>query len=198
MLQKTASHLDSRFVDLPPTPWRATSVCMWAHTCLIPQTGSEYHAWLLYYSLPVLSDILPQPCLAHWALLVAAMHILFADVIPLWSVQSAETYLLQFYPQTPVLYGGINFLSVTVMWDVHGYTTYPHGYIGENAATLNVHLLRHIPDCVRDWGTLWAYSCFVFESLNGHLKKFFHGTRSMNTQVCIHIYVYVHNLRSYL
>lgn len=48
---------------------------------------------------------------------------------------------------------------------------------------MNVHLLRHIPGCVRNWGPLWAYSCFAFESMNGHLKKFFHGTKNMNTQV---------------
>ena len=49
---------------------------------------------------------------------------------------------------------------------------------------MNVHLLKHIPDCVRDWGPLWAYSCFSFESMNGHLKRHFHGARCMNVQVC--------------
>ncbi len=61
---------------------------------------------------------------------------------------------------------------------------------GEDAANMNLHLLRHIPDCVRDWGPLWVYSCFIFESLNGHLKKFFHGTRSMNNQVYIAAYIH--------
>lgn len=48
---------------------------------------------------------------------------------------------------------------------------------------MNVHMLRHIPDCVRNWGPMWAYSCFSFESQNGHLKKLYHGTRCMNVQV---------------
>ena len=54
---------------------------------------------------------------------------------------------------------------------------------GKNACTMNVHLLKHIPECVQNWGPLWAYSCFPFESMNGHLKKYFHGTKNMNTQV---------------
>lgn len=47
---------------------------------------------------------------------------------------------------------------------------------------MNVHLLKHIPDVVENWGPLWCYSCF--SCMNGHLKKHFHGTRSMNAQVC--------------
>ena len=56
-------------------------------------------------------------------------------------------------------------------------------YIGENGCTMNVHSLRHLVTCVRNWGPLWAYSCFTFESFNGLLKSRFHGTRCMNFQV---------------
>jgi hypothetical protein len=48
---------------------------------------------------------------------------------------------------------------------------------------MNTHLLRHIPGVVRLWGPLWGFSCFWYESLNGELKKFIHGTRYINTQV---------------
>ena len=50
-------------------------------------------------------------------------------------------------------------------------------YIGEKRTTMNVHLLSHLVDCVKRWGPLWAYSCFVYETMNGHLKKLFHGTK---------------------
>ena len=59
---------------------------------------------------------------------------------------------------------------------------------------MNVHLLKHIPNCVRDWGPLWAYSCFSFESMNGHLKRYFHGTRCMNVQICQCAFTHVHML----
>ena len=50
---------------------------------------------------------------------------------------------------------------------------------------MNVHLLIHLSQCVQDWGPLWAYSCFQFESANNYLKKLFHGTRDMSEQVCL-------------
>ena len=56
-------------------------------------------------------------------------------------------------------------------------------FAGGNVCTMNVHLLRHLPECVQNWGPLWAYLCFPFKSLNGHLKTHFHGTRCINAQV---------------
>ena len=35
-----------------------------------------------------------------------------------------------------------------------------------------------------NWGPLWAYSCFAFESLNGDIKEYYHGTQNMSEQVC--------------
>ena len=55
--------------------------------------------------------------------------------------------------------------------------------VGERHVPINVHLLIHICDCVKMWGPLWCYSCYTFETMNGHLKKLFHGTRDMTKQV---------------
>ena len=54
---------------------------------------------------------------------------------------------------------------------------------GQNFATMIIHMLCHLPDCFRNWGPLWAYSCFPYEGRNGSLKRFFHGSRQMNNQV---------------
>ena len=51
---------------------------------------------------------------------------------------------------------------------------------------MNIHLLSHLVDCVKCWGALWTYSCFVYETMNGHLKKLFHGTKNMSKQVYYH------------
>jgi len=48
---------------------------------------------------------------------------------------------------------------------------------------MNVHLLCHLVLQVRNWGPLWSYSCFPFESVNGVIRKLFHGTRDMSEQV---------------
>ena len=37
--------------------------------------------------------------------------------------------------------------------------------------SMNVHNLNHLVDGVRQWGSLWAYSCFGFESFNGEILK---------------------------
>ncbi len=50
---------------------------------------------------------------------------------------------------------------------------------------MNVHMMSHLVDCVTNWGPLWAYSCFTYESMNGTVKKLFHGTRNMSGQVHI-------------
>ena len=49
--------------------------------------------------------------------------------------------------------------------------------------TMKVHLLQHLDDVVEKWGPLWAYSTFWFESLNGMLGKYVHGTRFVLSQV---------------
>ena len=48
---------------------------------------------------------------------------------------------------------------------------------------MKVHLLRHICQCVKNWGPVWAYSCFSFESMNHHIKSLFHGSRNMSQTV---------------
>ena len=55
--------------------------------------------------------------------------------------------------------------------------------IGFAALKMNLHLLRHMASYVLNWGPLWVFSCFSFESLNGDLKKYFHGTTNMSEQV---------------
>ena len=57
--------------------------------------------------------------------------------------------------------------------------------LGDTANRMNVHMLRHLTLHVLNWGPLWVYSCFSFESLNGELKKYFHGTRNMSNQVLL-------------
>ena len=67
-------------------------------------------------------------------------------------------------------------------------------FTGVKATSMNVHLLHHLPQCVRLWGPIWAYSCFHFESLNGFLKSLFHGTKDMTKQVkssLLYIYISV-------
>lgn len=45
-------------------------------------------------------------------------------------------------------------------------------YYGQTSMTMNVHSLLHLVDCVRNFGPMWTFSMFTFESYNGLLKSF--------------------------
>ena len=54
---------------------------------------------------------------------------------------------------------------------------------GERNCVLNTHLLIHLCQQVRQWGPLWAFSAFGFESMNGHLMRYLHGTYRLADQL---------------
>ena len=58
---------------------------------------------------------------------------------------------------------------------------------GPNAATMKCHLLRHTIQCVKQWGPVWAYSCFAFEGMNHTIRKMFHGTQDASKEVSINL-----------
>ena len=67
--------------------------------------GSEFRNWLLYYSLPVLSEVLPNPYFRHYSLLVLGISILSSECISRTHLQEAEVCLLKFYKEFSDLYG---------------------------------------------------------------------------------------------
>ena len=68
-------------------------------------TASEFRSWLLYYSLPVLHEVLPDPYFTHYALLVAAMHVFLGDTISQNDFRWAELVLYRFCESFAELYG---------------------------------------------------------------------------------------------
>nr|XP_054928515.1 uncharacterized protein LOC129385659 isoform X2 [Dermacentor andersoni] len=91
--------------------------------------AAEWRSWLLFYSLPCVSDILPRPYLTHFALLAKAVFLLLKDVILEDEICAAEKSLLAFVQQMAKLYG-------------------------QNAMTFNVHQLLHLTKSTRMFGPL--------------------------------------------
>lgn len=120
--------------------------------------ASEFRAWLLFYSIPVLSDFLPLDYLEHLSLLVSSMHILLSTSISKPHLEVAHLMLVRFYELIPVLYP-------------------------QTLCTMNSHSLIHLCECVQRWGPLWCFSTFGFENLNGYMKKHCHGTRNVLPQL---------------
>lgn len=127
--------------------------------------ASELRAFRLYYALPCLWGLLEEDYFQHLLLLVDAIFLLLQDSISPSDINKSSSLLVHFCTRMEALYG-------------RRYETY------------NVHMLLHLPDCVRQLGPLWGTSCFWFEGYNGDLTKLFHGTQNVDIQithsVCIH------------
>lgn len=121
--------------------------------------GSEFRNFLLYYSLPVLKDFLPSKFYKHWSLLVYAIHILNKDKINAEELKMAIKALEKFVAGVLEHYG-------------KEYMKY------------NVHLLLHIPDAVKSFGCLWAWSTFPYENYNSTLRSMIHSSQSLLQQIC--------------
>ncbi len=120
--------------------------------------ASELRAWLLFYCIPVLFELLPIDYLHHLNLLVKAIHILLGTQISSSDLSAAAAMLNIFYNKAPDLYP-------------------------EEFCSMNVHSLIHLAKTASRFGPLWAYSCFGFENMNGHLKKHTHGTTNVLPQL---------------
>ena len=120
--------------------------------------ASEYRAWLLFYSIPILKSFLPADYIHHLALLVSAVHTLLSTNITIDALKRAECMLKCFYELIPTLYP-------------------------KELCTMNVHSLIHLTECVRRWGPLWCYSIFGFENMNGFLKRQCHSTKNVLPQM---------------
>ena len=120
--------------------------------------ASECRNWLLYYSVPVLFQILPTRYMEHWCLLVSAIFILLKEKLTVAEVLRAEQKLSAFSRGVGVLYGQEHMSS-------------------------NVHACLHLAESVKSFGPLWACSSFPFEGYMMKIKKFFSGTTYLPQQV---------------
>lgn len=120
--------------------------------------ASEWRAWLLFYSLPVLNGVLQPRYVKHLGLLVSAVFLLQNENITFQDINKADNMLFEFVARFQMLYG-------------------------EVSMTFNVHLLTHFAKSVKLWGPLWAHSAFVFENANGGLLKLVHGTKCVALQI---------------
>ncbi|EFN72341.1 hypothetical protein EAG_12648, partial [Camponotus floridanus] len=55
---------------------------------------------------------------------------------------------------------------------------------GMELMKFNVHLLLHIPNSVKDFGALWAWSAFPYESYNSVLRNMLHSSQIILQQIC--------------
>ena len=83
--------------------------------------GAQLREWLLYYSVPVLHDILPSSLFNHYCYLVAGVHIILADCITEVQIDCADSCFHEFYSQFSANYGRFFWYSeggidTTLVW----------------------------------------------------------------------------------
>lgn len=120
--------------------------------------ASEWKNWMLFYSPVVLKDYIPERNYKHWLRFVAMMHYLLGPSVHIEQLMRIQKEMLNFLVEHESFYG----------------TEY---------MTYNSHLLLHLVESVKNWGPLWGYSLFPFESMNGTLGKFVKGTRYPHFQI---------------
>ena len=119
----------------------------------------ELKAFLYYYSVPVVRDLLPDLHFDHHKHLVLGLYLLNQRSVSEHDINVASDVLKEYCGLFEDLYGIENM-------------------------TCNLHQLLHLPDIVRKFGPLWVTSCFPYEDMNGKLKKLVKGTRYAELQVC--------------
>lgn len=120
--------------------------------------ANEWQNWLLLYSSVCLKKYLPQKYYDHYQLLTVSMQTLLSKTITEEEIQKCELQLNLFVEQFETLYG-------------------------VEEMKYNVHLLLHIPLCVRNYGPMWTFSLFNFEDINGVLKKYVKGPKEPIVQI---------------
>lgn len=153
---KSSKLVDRRLLGIKPpcsvsrTPRSISQLKFWkAH---------EWLAWLIYYSLIVLKDVLPSTYYSHWAILVDSVTVLLGSDISLSQVVYCERNLQSFVVKFEQLYG-------------------------KKHCSYNVHQILHLVQSVRDFGPLWSHSAFTFESFNAVLLKMIKGTQGVPAQI---------------
>lgn len=108
--------------------------------------GNEFRTLLLYYLRYALVDLLPIRYINHFQLFSSSIYMLLEKEISHENICTAEIRLNKFVEKFEDFYGKHN-------------------------DTMNIHLLKHIANSVRNLGPLWARSAFSFETNNGVIVR---------------------------
>lgn len=122
--------------------------------------ASEYRAMLLYYIGLCLDGILKEKYLVHFRLLSSAIYKLLCTRISQEDLEDSAKKIDHFIEQF-------------------------QEYYGENKMTMNINMLKHIPQSVENLGPIWCYSMFSFETNNGILGGYFNGTHDIIKQIAL-------------
>ncbi|KAK3931225.1 LOW QUALITY PROTEIN: Transposable element P transposase [Frankliniella fusca] len=124
--------------------------------------GHEWFSWVVFYSIPVLTKILPNHFLSHWALSVHGIVVLMQNSVSKSDAVYAGRFLRQFNSEIDRFYGAEH-------------------------VTFSTHLLTHLEKSTYNFGQPWTHSAFVFENFIGEIKAAIHGSNGISHQIIKHM-----------
>lgn len=119
---------------------------------------SVYKSMSLYYALPILKGVVDDQHFDHFATLVAAVQYLNSDCVTPDCLSKADALICK-------------------------YVSYYEDLYGKKNMTLNLHLLLHLVELVKEHGPLFLFACFPMEGINGIVLDLVHGTRFAEMQI---------------
>lgn len=120
--------------------------------------ANELRCLLLYYLRYCSIGLLDTKYVQHFQSLSAGTYILSEETVCEENIIEARRLFTQFTDEFEILYGKQN-------------------------VTMNLHLLRHIPNAVQNLGPFWSQSLFGFEAKNGDLVKFVKSKTNVLQQI---------------
>lgn len=104
-------------------------------------TADQWKNWVVYYSVIVLRDILPEDELECWRHFVLACRVLSRKSISQEQIQLGDILLIQFCRRTERIFGN-------------------------HSVTPNMHMHCHLSACIKDYGPLHGFWLYAFERYN--------------------------------
>ena len=120
--------------------------------------ADQFKNWIILYSIPALSSILPDNHLECWRHFVLACRRLCQQSLSTEDINIADALLIRFCKKVEQLYGEI-------------------------AVTPNMHLHGHLKDVILDYGPIQEFWLFSFERYNGILGKQPTNNRAIEQQL---------------
>lgn len=120
--------------------------------------SSEWINLLLYYGPVLFKDFLNEAYYKNFCILSESIFLLLKSEIAPEEINKADVMLKEFVRSFELCFGKIHMVS-------------------------NIHLLRHLAECVRQCGPLWCYSAFSFEDENGRLLRYVHAATNVPKQI---------------
>jgi hypothetical protein len=122
-------------------------------------TGDEWKALLLYFAIPGVRSTSMQPnhrrCLQHFVL---ACSLICRRIITIEDIANSHQPFIEYVQDVEKNYGS-------------------------SAVTPNMHLHLHLRECLLDYGPVYAFWLFKFESYNGMLGNFPNSNRNIESEI---------------